>query len=133
MISLKSHFATVMKAFTKSQNRISYDIHSLKTIDSRHQTIQSNFQNDYQDKFHYNENASRTCAEYERTACEEELYRLRYGIENLLANKESDTCQVRRWSDFYHRRTPMQTMADNVIEFCSKCIVHQFTTVTIET
>ena len=35
-----------------------------------------------------NRNASIGQAEYQRDACEEELYRLRYGIERLLANDE---------------------------------------------
>ena len=35
-----------------------------------------------------NQNATRTQAEHQRDACEQELYRLRYGIERLLANKE---------------------------------------------
>ncbi len=35
-----------------------------------------------------NRNASISQAEYQRDACEEELYRLRYGIEKLLNNIE---------------------------------------------
>lgn len=35
-----------------------------------------------------NRNAAISQAEYERDACEEELYRLRFDIENLLANHE---------------------------------------------
>ena len=35
-----------------------------------------------------NQNATHTQAEHQRDACEQELYRLRYGIERLLANKE---------------------------------------------
>ena len=35
-----------------------------------------------------NRNASMSQAEYQRDACEQELYRLRFGIERLLANTE---------------------------------------------
>lgn len=35
-----------------------------------------------------NRNATKNQAENQRDACEDELYRLRYGIERLLANKD---------------------------------------------
>jgi hypothetical protein len=61
----------------------------MKTI-SPH--INTNHHNYYKNNDHIagdmNRNASISQAEYQRDACEEELYRLRYGIEQLLANTE---------------------------------------------
>lgn len=57
-----------------------------------------------------NRNASKSDAEYQRNACEQELYRLRYGIEKLLANNEYDDIQDRqeRFSQTQHSFRPMK-------------------------
>jgi hypothetical protein len=51
-----------------------------------------------------NRNASIAQAEYQRDACEEELYRLRYGIERLLANNEQGDFRER----YRSRNGPVQ-------------------------
>lgn len=43
-----------------------------------------------------NRNATIAQLEYERNACEEELYRLRYGIENLLANNDQGDYKIQQ-------------------------------------
>jgi hypothetical protein len=63
-----------------------------------------------QDAGDVNRNASIAQAEYERGACEEELYRLRYGIENLLANNEQGDYKPQQRKRFENVQNPFQTM-----------------------
>jgi len=66
----------------------------MKTISTHFNThnhgIDSSISNEYDDHAagDMNRNASVSQAEFQRNACEEELYRLRFGIERLLAANE---------------------------------------------
>jgi hypothetical protein len=66
-----------------------------------------------------NRNATRSEAEYQRDACEEELYRLRYGIENLLANNEQGDFKVRQRQRFAYEQNPLRTMTSRITDFHS--------------
>jgi len=68
-----------------------------------------------------NRNATRSQAEYQRDACEEELYRLRYGIENLLANNEQGDFQIRQRQQqrFVYEQNPLRTMTNRITDFPS--------------
>lgn len=70
-----------------------------------------------------NGNAALVQAEYERDACEEELYRLRYGIENLLANKEHDIKiqQRNKFTDTRNQYNMTTTRNTSWIDRCSPC------------
>ncbi|UJR28400.1 hypothetical protein I4U23_009641 [Adineta vaga] len=59
---------------------------------------------------HINYNSIETQLEYERDACEEELYRLRFGIENLLNNHESNDLKSQSQRKF---TKPFRTMINN--------------------
>jgi hypothetical protein len=59
-----------------------------------------------------NTNATISQAEYQRDACEEELYRLRYGIENLLANNEQGDFRERQQQRFAQEQNPFRTRTD---------------------
>lgn len=58
------------------------------TSTHRHRETSRSNRNDSHAAGDLNRNATKNQAEYQRDACEQELYRLRYGIERLLANKE---------------------------------------------
>lgn len=66
-----------------------------------------------------NRNTSASQAEYQRDACEEELYRLRYGIENLLANNEQGDFQERQRQRFEHTQNPLRKIQDRIIDMNS--------------
>lgn len=58
-----------------------------------------------------NQNATKSQLEHERDACEEELYRLRFGIENLLNNRTPNGSRLQRqgtFSNFFRK------IADNI-------------------
>lgn len=57
-----------------------------------------------------NRNAHVSQLEHERDICEKELYRLRYGIENLLANTKYENFQVRQERNFSNTQNPFQRM-----------------------
>jgi len=61
-----------------------------------------------------NRNATIAQVEYERNACEDELYRLRYGIENLLANHEQTDFIVQQQQRFRNVQNPFRTMTSNI-------------------
>jgi hypothetical protein len=61
-----------------------------------------------------NRNATISQVEYERNACEDELYRLRYGIENLLANHEQADFIVQQQQRFKNVQNPFRTMTSNI-------------------
>jgi hypothetical protein len=63
-----------------------------------------------------NRNATVSQAEYERDACEEELYRLRYGIEKLLADSEQGD---RRFTNL---QNPFRTMKNKIPDLNSKFV-----------
>lgn len=69
-----------------------------------------------------NRNAMRSEAEYQRDACEEELYRLRYGIENLLANNEQGDFRERQRQRFAQEQNPFRTRTDLNCMFCKNVI-----------
>jgi hypothetical protein len=69
-----------------------------------------------------NRNATVSQAEYQRDACEEELYRLRYGIENLLANNEQGDFRERQRQKFGHVENPFRTMTNRVTDLYSMFI-----------
>lgn len=64
-----------------------------------------------------NKNATVAELEYQRDACEEELYRLRYGIEQLLAS--NDQSDFREQQQQRHRQmpNPMRSMSNRVNDF----------------
>ncbi|CAF3870897.1 unnamed protein product [Rotaria sp. Silwood2] len=69
-----------------------------------------------------NRNATISQIEHERNVCEEELYRLRYGIENLLANKEQGDFKMREHKDFKNIENPFRTMITNICNLNNKKI-----------
>jgi len=66
-----------------------------------------------------NRNATISQLEYQRDACEEELYRLRYGIEKLLANNEQGDFKVRQRQRFAYEQNPSRTMTNRITDFHS--------------
>ena len=71
------------------------------------------YQNYDQIASNINRNAAIAQVEYQRNACEEELYRLRYGIENLLANKNQDGFKLQQ-QRFRNVQNPFRTMTSNI-------------------
>ncbi|CAF0779158.1 unnamed protein product [Rotaria sordida] len=61
-----------------------------------------------------NRNATISQIEHERNICEEELYRLRYGIENLLANKEQRDFKIRQQKNLTNIKYPFRTTTTNI-------------------
>lgn len=65
-----------------------------------------------------NRNATKTQAEHQRDACEDELYRLRYGIERLLVNKDQGDSQRQSRNAYGH--SPLGRMKSHMSNWISR-------------
>ena len=93
-----------MKTLFTLRNVLNDAIHRVRTPKHPDASV------DCESRHHYhhgegdrNRNANLADAEFDRKACEEELYRLRYALERLLANRDQDDLQLEkaRMADFY--------------------------------
>ncbi|CAF1265278.1 unnamed protein product [Rotaria sp. Silwood1] len=73
-----------------------------------------------------NRNATISQIEHERNVCEEELYRLRYGIENLLDNKEQGDFKIQQQKNLTNIQNPFRTMTPNINNLNNRKLTNWF-------
>ena len=61
-----------------------------------------------------NKNATIAQLKHQRDVCEEELYRLRYGIENLLSNDGQGDFNIQQRSRLTNRKSSFQTIRSKI-------------------